>query len=1401
MVRSILLVSIGLFFFANALAAAPAVDSTSTEPLEGAKIAVRDNIIVIPYTANLRNLDDSSLDDNNADDLVTISINGQLINTGFDVTMNGGKNKFIVTFDDILLPNSSYSITVDSVENNSNEPSGIFTLNFTTGDVVSMSTVTLSSKLCAGEAANLTTIVVNEGFLENFSNATGEGNYQDIQLKLPDSLSFDISDATISVNNGDSSDLIMNGVDFFINTTNFPGALLIGFLRDSVSGASFTDIIRLSGVKVVADPSISSGVYEIKLINVDSSFPGLHVDKVVGTVTVSSNEEVSLAHDEGGFPSSVTICAGDTVTFTPSGGTAPYNFYKEGSATILGATDTTFAISALQNGDKIYAVSSGSATECEGKSNSITINVTDNTPPVITLTDIENNTQNTVADGQTFAIPATSVGVELSSDQTGTFLGDGLVITNGNVEFLTNEVGKEPGLYLITFQNGENCKPDVSLTIEVYDNSRNQILGLRNNGICYNAADSIPIGWLGEGVEGDLVSITSTPNVLTGSLNSSYNGGLSSGYFIDTDMVRDSSYVGGEVIMEIEYKDNNDSTFYAQQTIGVQGIPELDIVLAGELPLEKNYCENASSIKIVGNPLGTNDVVKAFSVLDLNQSTNINDAIPLTDLTLFFNPADAPGGTPPANILTYNADKGYVIVYEYISEYGCVAQMTDTIQVVPLPDSLSVDPIRFDFCVGDEVGFIKVDKPDTVDIAWYNNKGFLLAVADSLDLGVNTSFPDVFDFSVRPRNADIGCIGPPTNLSIRVGEFPKANFTFFSNCSADNLVTFNSSKSLGGAAQKDSIQNVYWNFHAPDTLVQVEDSLVSHEFPLGGVYEASLVVETALGCADTLSQLVSVFEIVDVAAINKEYLETFNLGGGGWISTRENNNANGMAANTSWQITQINNSPAWSTANDTTGVFNDNEDSWVESPCFNLDIWDKPKVDMDIRYHTDKFEGATLQYAISDEAVASEEVQWQTLGEIDGGINWFNSAGIAASPGGQTIGWEGGTEEWRKAQISLDGVKEEAGGKPVRFRIAFASLELGEGRENNYNGFAFDNFSIRERNRMVVLEHFTNVGAEGNEMEANYVDDFANARPLESIKIEYHTSYPASDPVYLLNKADQSAHALEYGVNEVPRTVMDGIFGVKYRNDPFSVDEWGKNEYAKRTIIDAPFNLAISDTVITSGSNHGRNDEGLKIDIAIAKNPTVDTIFSPLVLEIGILQKSFEANGRTYHNVLRKLLPDAAGTYIYGDWLPNDIFRTETVTQYWTPNFTYNTSDTFLIVAYIHDTHLSKTRTKEIYQGAYKQIKIMPPNAAVTGLDKNQSDGFKIYPNPSEGDATLVFDQPLTEDSAIRVYSSAGLLVYEGNMTKGVKSFKIPLGNCPAGLYIVSFYAHGKMNKLPHILR
>ena len=1409
MLKFLLTTTLLLLFITKALATAPEVNST--KPLSDATISVRDSVIEISYNQALY-LKGEKLTSSTADSLITILRNQKTVDTTeYSVVIEPNKMDIKITFNTLLSQKSSYSITVGQVEDKHGEASDPFTLNFSTGALVSINDLTFSTKLCAGETANLASITINEGFIGNFYNTTEGGNHQDIQLELSDkdNLSFNIDNAVLSVNDGDFTDLNTYEVKFFLNKGN----LMIGFTANSVSANTlYVDKIRLVGVKVVTKSNITPGEYKIKVAHADSSFPGLEVGQVVGTITVNGYETVSLINSvTNDNTSPIEICPGDEVVFTPNGGTAPYTFYKNGTELAQGTTYTT---TTLSDGDGVYVVSSGSSTTCSGQSNTITVEI-DNTPPEITLTDIEDQKKKyTVENGQIFAIPATSVGLQLSADQDGTFSGVG--VNTSNNEFLTTDpaVDKEPGLYEILFKSKKYCKPDVSFTIEIFDNSRNQLLGLQNSGICYNISDPIPIGWLGEGVDGDLVSITSTPNVLTGNLNTGYNGGLSSGYFIAPDMVQNSTLTGDTLTFKINYtpKGEPDVTKVLTQDVVIAQTPKLVTSLMRGDSIKASYCQNSPSIELLGNPPGGLGISKTFSILNLDTATNISSAVPLEDMNLHFDPTNA---SVPQNFLAPN-NKGYVISFEYISEYGCSAVRNDTVRVLPLPGSIFTDTLTFNYCIGDDIGKLFVAEVDSLDIVdsleylWYDERENLLQeeTSYSFNTGISNQFPSTTSYFVSQRLVDYGCVGPLSELEVNVGENPVAEFSFAESCAIGTLSFTDESK--GGIVPKDRVNQWVWSFNDPGGAGSSTQTNPFYAFSEPGIYDVKLKVLTSVGCSDSIVHSVATYTYPPIDLSNNIYFEGFEQSAAGWISTTETEQANGLANNSSWRLTipegnLINETQtgnhAWITSNPVTTVYNDNEDSWVESPCFNLNLWDRPKIEMDIWYNTEKFEGATLQYAIKGDKLSAADTKWETVGSIGSGIEWFNSTGISAAPGGQALGWEGSVSGWKSAKISLDGVKEKAAGQPVRFRIAFASLELGDNRENKFDGFAFDNFAIRERNRMVVLEHFTNVNAANNEKENTYIDNFVAARPAEVIKIEYHTDFPGLDPVNKLNTADPSAHALEYGISEVPRTVMDGIYGVYYRNDPFSTDGWGEDAYTLRANIDAPFNLTISDNIITGGANPHNPGESLKIDVTITKNPTADTISSPLVLEIGILQKSLEANGRTYHNVLRKLLPNAAGNYIYGDWLPNDISRTETVTQYWSPDFMHDPADTFLIVAYVHDTHLSKTRTKEIYQGAYKQINILPPTAPVTGLNNGTNQGFKIYPNPSKGDAILVFDQPLIEDSPIKVYSSTGLQIYEGNITKGATSFKIPLESCPEGLYIVSFYAQDRIIRLPHILR
>ncbi|GAA0195650.1 hypothetical protein GCM10009122_59880 [Fulvivirga kasyanovii] len=1435
------------------------IDSTLSEPDNGSiDVAVNLDTAEIMFTESIYSVSDSAfITGADLKDLVSIShknLDGitHTLNIESDYTLGIDDNSSIITITFKpngkpykLEPENDYIVKIAPVKALDGTVSDTLHYTFTTAPYATINALT--TEICKGTYTTLNDIEIYEGGKANFQYVPDIGNLQLLTLVLPDGFEFEKGQGT--VRKGENSDISFHSQGLFYehdSLSHDPRKVHIIFKNPENLPQEHIDILTISGLKVKISDGIPPDPLDQYSITMDKSSSALLLGIKKGdngtpfaSIKITDLPQLGVVYKNNTTQetgNSINICTSHELEITAEPNYNSYTFIIDGSP-VSNDNNVFMTTSISEKGEHSFKVTARSQGGCELQS--ATTSLYFGTTPKIKITDIINgDVTNNIKDGDEYAMPNDDPQKMLQADpesEWGNFLGHGVESSkiNDKLTYFFNpanpNIDNRAGRYsLIYVDNNNECFSGIEFHINLFKSNSEQILGLQNSGVCIDSdAEKILIGWVGQGTVGELIGETNAINIssnsrgmstqaLQGTLNPAYDKGLLSGFYLDPSKLKDEKFKAGDTLtFEINYtpKGESDVTKVLTQDVIIAQTPKLVTSLMGGDSIKATYCQNSSPIELLGNPLGGLGTSKIFSILNLDTATNISSAVPLEDMNLHFDSKNVSGATPQ-NFLAPN-NKGYVITFEYISEYGCRAVRNDTVRVLPLPDSIFTDTRTFNYCIGDDIGKLFVAEVDSLDIAdsleylWYDERENLLqAQTYSFNTGISNQFPSTTSYFVSQRLVDYGCVGPLSELEVNVGENPVAEFSFAESCATGTLSFIDESQ--GGIVPKDTVNQWLWSFNDPGSADSSAQTNPFYAFSEPGIYDVKLKVLTSVGCSDSIVHSVATYTYPPIDFSKKIYFEGFEQGAAGWISTTETEQANGLANNSSWRLTipegdLINETQTgnhtWVTSNTATAAYNDNEDSWVESPCFNLNLWDRPKVEMDIWYNTEKFEGATLQYAIKGETLSAANTKWETVGSIGSGIEWFNSTGISAAPGGQALGWEGSVSGWKSAKISLDGVKEKAAGQPVRFRIAFASLDLGDNRENKFDGFAFDNFAIRERNRMVVLEHFTNVNAANNEKENTYIDNFAAARPAEVIKIEYHTDFPGLDPVNKLNTADPSAHALEYGISEVPRTVMDGTYGVYHRNDPFSTDSWGEDVYTKRANIDAPFNLTISDNIITGGENTDNPGGSLKIEVTLTKNPTADTISSPLVLEIGILQKSLEANGRTYHNVLRKLLPNAAGNYIYGDWLPNDISRTETVTQYWSPDFMYDPADTFLIVAYVHDTHLSKTRTKEIYQGAYKQINILPPTASVTGLNNGTNQSFKIYPNPSKGDAVLVFDQPLIEDSPINVYSSTGLQIYEGNITKGATSFKIPLESCPEGLYIVSFYAQGRIIRLPHILR
>lgn len=190
--------------------------------------------------------------------------------------------------------------------------------------------------------------------------------------------------------------------------------------------------------------------------------------------------------------------------------------------------------------------------------------------------------------------------------------------------------------------------------------------------------------------------------------------------------------------------------------------------------------------------------------------------------------------------------------------------------------------------------------------------------------------------------------------------------------------------------------------------------------------------------------------IVQNLAVNNTfpYTEGFESGNGGWIAG---------GANSSWQLGAPSNTIINSAAGGTqayvtnlTGDYNNSEQSFILSPCFDFTTLTQPQIKFDIWVETENFfDGAVIQSSIDGGAT------WSTIGGLNDGINWYNLSAFAITNfTGDTAAWNGSSPfttpaGWALAERDLPTL---AGQPSVRFRILFASdgsaIEEGIGIDN-----------------------------------------------------------------------------------------------------------------------------------------------------------------------------------------------------------------------------------------------------------------------------------------------------------------------------------------------------------------
>jgi len=135
------------------------------------------------------------------------------------------------------------------------------------------------------------------------------------------------------------------------------------------------------------------------------------------------------------------------------------------------------------------------------------------------------------------------------------------------------------------------------------------------------------------------------------------------------------------------------------------------------------------------------------------------------------------------------------------------------------------------------------------------------------------------------------------------------------------------------------------------------------------------------------------------------YLENFEMGDGDWFAEGQNNSWQYGTPNSQRLNKAASGTKIWTT--NLTGNYNDNEESYLYSPCFEIAGLDNPMLSFSLSTHVENC-GSTLCDAAFVE-YSEDGIIWKKLGNNGEGTNWYGNLQV----------WNDTTIRWRVASIAL----------------------------------------------------------------------------------------------------------------------------------------------------------------------------------------------------------------------------------------------------------------------------------------------------------------------------------------------------------------------------------------------
>ena len=301
--------------------------------------------------------------------------------------------------------------------------------------------------------------------------------------------------------------------------------------------------------------------------------------------------------------------------------------------------------------------------------------------------------------------------------------------------------------------------------------------------------------------------------------------------------------------------------------------------------------------------------------------------------------------------------------------------------------------------------------------------------------------------------------------------------------------------------------------------------------------------------------------------------------------------------------------------------------------------------------------------------------------------------------------------------------------------------------------------------KIVLHEVFTSA----NSADCKGVYDSLNAvvslHPGESNSI----NYAMNTDIYAT--AEGQTRATMYGVDTVPDMYLDGIVNI----DP--------RYYTEKLFNDnlSPAYLNVTPTLSMSGNK-------MTVHISILPFPAWTNPSNPMIIHIAVVEKTTTgnvgSNGETiFHNVFRKMIPNASGT-------PQATFTPANYVNI-SKSYTFASNEIEDIKDLKAIVYIQNSVTHEVYQSASVSV------VSAINQTNNATEGItNLFPNPTNESSQLSYYTDNAATVGLSVFDVNGRLLFNSgvsNVTAGIHQQIIDTKSFAQGIYIVKLSIDNKL--------